>query len=35
MANITVTSKDAERIAKAFSDLISAKGLEREFAGWR
>ena len=29
MARITITSKDAERIAKAFSDLISAKGLDR------
>ena len=27
MSRITVTSKDAERIAKSFSDLISAKGL--------
>ena len=27
MARITITSRDAERVAKAFSDLISAKGL--------
>ena len=29
MARIEITSRDAERIAKAFSDLISARGLDR------
>ena len=29
MSSISITSKDAERVAKSFSDLISAKGLLR------
>ena len=29
MSRITITSKDAEKVAKSFSDLIAAKGLNR------
>ena len=29
MATITISSRDAERIAKSFSDLIGPKGLDR------
>ena len=29
MTGITITSKDAERIARSFNDLIGPKGLDR------
>ena len=29
MSSITITSRDAEKVAKAFSDLIAEKGLDR------